>query len=246
MPLPRCAVAIAVAALAWPASMQAQQPVWQPIPNPGDAPPSLARTTYDSWRQRSVAVDATWLAEFDRARWRRGSPGSGTGFDHSAVAFDRARGVTVAFGGSFPFFADAGTREWNGATWTLRTLPTSPPGRSRAAMAFDRLRAQQLLFAGSMRGGRAAAVLYTLIESCKLVGVDVPCYLSDVLIRIATHPASRIDALLPANRDKHFAATASASVKAPSTGAGSSSGRQGRRTLTIGTAVRRVARAAVP
>lgn len=146
MPLPRCA--IVVAALALPAAMQAQQPVWQPIPNPGDAPPSLARTTYDSWRQRSVAVDANWLAEFDRARWRRGSVGTGTGFDYSAVAFDRARGVTVAFGGSFPFFADAGTREWNGTTWTLRTLPTSPPGRSRAAMAFDRMRARLVLFGG--------------------------------------------------------------------------------------------------
>jgi len=66
------------------------------------------------------------------------------------------------------------------------------------------------LFAGSMRGGRAAAVLYTLIESCKLVGVDVLGYLADVLVRVATHPASRIDELLPANWAKHFAATASA------------------------------------
>jgi transposase len=66
------------------------------------------------------------------------------------------------------------------------------------------------LFAGSMRGGRAAAVLYTLIESCKLGGVDVLGYLADVLVRVATHPASKIDELLPANWAKHFAATASA------------------------------------
>ena len=66
------------------------------------------------------------------------------------------------------------------------------------------------LFAGSMRGGRAAAVLYTLIESCKLVGVDVLAYLADVLVRVATHPASRIDELLPANWAKRFAASASA------------------------------------
>lgn len=32
------------------------------------------------------------------------------------------------------------------------------------------------LFAGSMRGGRAAAVIYTLVESCKLAGVDVLAY----------------------------------------------------------------------
>jgi hypothetical protein len=61
-----------------------------------------------------------------------------------------------------------------------------------------------------MRGGRAAAVLYTLIESCKRVGVDVLAYLADVLIRVATHPASRIDELRPANWAKRFAASASA------------------------------------
>jgi hypothetical protein len=57
-----------------------------------------------------------------------------------------------------------------------------------------------------MRGCRAAAVLYTLIESWKLGGVDVLSYLADVLVRVATHPASRIDELLPANWAQHFAA----------------------------------------
>lgn len=61
------------------------------------------------------------------------------------------------------------------------------------------------LFAGSMRGGRAAAVIYTLVESCKLAGVDVLAYLADVLVRVATHPANRIDELLPANWARHFA-----------------------------------------
>lgn len=62
------------------------------------------------------------------------------------------------------------------------------------------------LFAGSMRGGRTAAVIYSLVESCKLAGVDVLAYLADVLVRVATHPASRIDELLPANWARHFAA----------------------------------------
>lgn len=55
------------------------------------------------------------------------------------------------------------------------------------------------LFAGSMRGGRAAAAIYTLIQSCKVAQVDVVDYLADVLVRVATHPASRIDELLPVN-----------------------------------------------
>ena len=61
------------------------------------------------------------------------------------------------------------------------------------------------LFAGSMRGGRAAAVIYTLVESCKAVGVDVLTYLADVLVRVATHPASKIGDLLPANWARLFA-----------------------------------------
>jgi transposase len=54
------------------------------------------------------------------------------------------------------------------------------------------------LFAGSMRGGRAAAVIYTLIECCRLAKVDMVSYLADVLVRVATHPASRVEDLLPA------------------------------------------------
>ncbi len=53
------------------------------------------------------------------------------------------------------------------------------------------------LFAGSPRGGHAAAVAYTLIESCRIAGVDVIRYLADVLVRVATHPASRVEELLP-------------------------------------------------
>ncbi|MCP5041881.1 MAG: IS66 family transposase [bacterium] len=55
------------------------------------------------------------------------------------------------------------------------------------------------LFAGSLRGGRAAATAYTLIESCRQVQLDVVAYLADVMVRVATHPASRIDELLPEN-----------------------------------------------
>ncbi|MBL9079611.1 MAG: hypothetical protein JNL08_19060 [Planctomycetes bacterium] len=97
-------------------------------------------------RHRSVAADANFLTEFDRAAWH--SRAAGTGFLYSTFAFDRASGVTVAFGGYGFFFVDAGTREWNGSSWTLRTPLASPPGRGRAAMAFDRVRARIVLFGG--------------------------------------------------------------------------------------------------
>lgn len=52
-------------------------------------------------------------------------------------------------------------------------------------------------FCGSDAGGRRAAVMYTLIETCKLNGVDPRAWLADVLARIATHPVSRIGELMP-------------------------------------------------
>lgn len=60
------------------------------------------------------------------------------------------------------------------------------------------------LFAGSMRGGRAAAVIYTLVECCRLAKVDMVAYFADVLVRVATHPASRVEDLLPASWAKQF------------------------------------------
>jgi len=55
------------------------------------------------------------------------------------------------------------------------------------------------LFAGSHEGGLRAAALYSLIETAKLNGVDPEAYLRDLLARIATHPARRLDELLPWN-----------------------------------------------
>src|SRR5512133_412678 len=53
------------------------------------------------------------------------------------------------------------------------------------------------LFAGSDRGGQTAAVLMSLCTTCKNLGIDPQAYLRDVLERISTHPARRIEELLP-------------------------------------------------
>jgi transposase len=53
------------------------------------------------------------------------------------------------------------------------------------------------LFAGADSGGRRAAILYTLIQTATLDGLDPEAYLRDVLARIADHPINRIDDLLP-------------------------------------------------
>lgn len=54
-------------------------------------------------------------------------------------------------------------------------------------------------FCGSDSGGHRAAVMFTLIETAKLSGVDPKAWLADVLARIADHPARQLDALLPWN-----------------------------------------------
>ena len=67
------------------------------------------------------------------------------------------------------------------------------------------------LFAGSDRGGERAAAMYALIMTAKLNEVDPRAWLADVLARIADHPASRLDELLPwhwprASEDRSLAA----------------------------------------
>jgi transposase len=53
------------------------------------------------------------------------------------------------------------------------------------------------MFAGSENGARNAAILFGLVVSCKLAGVDPFAYFRDVLSRISTHPASRVQELIP-------------------------------------------------
>ena len=53
------------------------------------------------------------------------------------------------------------------------------------------------LFAGSDAGGKRAACMYTIIETCKMNGIDPQAYPTDILARIADHPIHKIDDLLP-------------------------------------------------
>jgi transposase len=53
------------------------------------------------------------------------------------------------------------------------------------------------LFAGSLRAGKRAAAVMSLVHSARLNGHDPYAYLSDVLERLPTQPASRVQELLP-------------------------------------------------
>jgi transposase len=108
--------------------------------------------------------------------------------------------------------------------WSIEVLPKSPVGMAVAyalgqwqaltrypqdgRLAIDNNAAERALrgvavgrnnwlFAGSDEGGRRAAILYSLIGSCKMIRVDPWAYLTDVLERISTYPARRIADLTP-------------------------------------------------
>jgi len=66
--------------------------------------------------------------------------------------------------------------------------------RALRAVAIGR---KNYLHVGSDAGGQSAAVIYTLLGTAKLNGINPQLYLRHVLERIADHPINRIDELLP-------------------------------------------------
>ena len=53
------------------------------------------------------------------------------------------------------------------------------------------------LFCGSLRAGKRAGAIMSLIQSAKLNGHDPYPYLKDVMERLPIQPPSRLDELLP-------------------------------------------------
>ena len=60
---------------------------------------------------------------------------------------------------------------------------------------------KNFLFVGHDPAGENLAGLYSLVATCEANGVNPIAYLADVLLRVQTHPASRIDEILPHKLD---------------------------------------------
>jgi transposase len=90
---------------------------------------------------------------------------------------------------------------WEGLTRFLSDgrveLDTNPVERAIRPVALGR---KNHLFAGSDGGGERWAVICSLIETCRLNGVEPYAYLKDAIARmVAGHPMNRLDELLPWN-----------------------------------------------
>ncbi|MCH9626268.1 MAG: hypothetical protein S4CHLAM123_14640 [Chlamydiales bacterium] len=53
------------------------------------------------------------------------------------------------------------------------------------------------LFVGSPKGGKAAAVLFSLVQTCRNLEINPQEYLEDIMRRIMDHSAQRLDEILP-------------------------------------------------
>ena len=94
-----------------------------------------------------------------------------------------------------------GTKRWAAFTHFLDNgqleIDNNIAERSLRSVAIGR---KNWLFAGSKIGGERAAAIYTVIETCKMNGVEPQAYIADVIAKIANDwPASRWDELMPWN-----------------------------------------------
>lgn len=64
------------------------------------------------------------------------------------------------------------------------------------------------IFAGSDKAAQRTATIYSLVTTCRLLGIDPHAYLKDVLERVDDHPEARIAELTPSGWKAANAATA--------------------------------------
>ena len=89
--------------------------------------------------------------------------------------------------------------------WAALTLFLTDPhlpvdnNASERALRVAALGRKNFLFVGNDHAGENLAGLYSLIATCEANDVNPVAYLADVLVRVQTHPNSRIDELLPHN-----------------------------------------------
>ncbi|MBK83253.1 MAG: IS66 family transposase, partial [Gammaproteobacteria bacterium] len=60
------------------------------------------------------------------------------------------------------------------------------------------------MFSWTEAGAEQLGIIYSLIATCRMQGIDPYTYLVDVLLRVGQHPASKVDELIPRHWKKMF------------------------------------------
>ncbi len=135
---------------------------WSALPGGIPIDPTT-QVAFDSDRKVAVVLDVDGAAktlrhwEYDGGGWRQ-LPGAVPSFRRGGrMVYDSARKRVVLFGGRGNPEPLADTWEFDGATWTARTTPTSPPGRQGFCMTFDPSRGVTVAFGGA--GGTGVGLL---------------------------------------------------------------------------------------
>lgn len=139
-----------------------QGSTWSAFPMPAQTGTGRGMV-YDSVRQRLVVFggggpnDDTW--EWNGSTWLHPTPVVRPPARNSfAMAFDRARGVSVVFGGSGNGQTLEDLWEWNGLTWTQRAVTTPLGQRDNVVAAFDPVHRNVLVYGGVRPFGGGALV----------------------------------------------------------------------------------------
>ena len=94
-------------------------------------------------------------------------------------------------------------KRWKALTLYLEegqlSIDNNPVERALRGVAIGR---KNFLFVGNDAGGERAASFYSIIETCKLNGIEPFAYLCDVLDKLPTWPNKRLHELLPWNWKK--------------------------------------------
>jgi transposase len=91
-------------------------------------------------------------------------------------------------------------RNWQALTRFIRDVRLPPDNnRSESALRVVALGRKNFLFVGHEEAGHNLAALYTVVATCEANRVEPLAYLADILLRLDSTPAERIDDLLPQN-----------------------------------------------
>lgn len=120
----------------------------------------------------------------------------------SMTALALTKGMVMpksSFAGAITYMHNLGD-----ALYTFLENPYLEPdnGESERALRPFCIGRKNWLFLGSKRGGEAAGTLMSLVQTCRVMKIDVREYIEDVLRRINGHPHSKLYELLPDNWQK--------------------------------------------